>query len=81
MMTLDERVEKLLKDIYDESFKRAMEGMYIDLTDFIRNALIDQDKITRHACAEAVMLCEVDGVLLIKSRIHGVVMNCGGGVE
>ncbi len=43
----------------------------------IRKALAEQDRDTRHACAEAVLLCpeDVSGQFISKDEAHNACMN------
>lgn len=60
---------------------------YDELCQIIRTALIEQDRDTRHACAEAVYGVDIEvnlpGMDLfiggVKDEIHGAVMSVYGG--
>lgn len=49
----------------------------------IKLALKEQDRDTRHACAEAVLKCEEDvsGECIWKNDAHNACMNCRGGLD
>lgn len=51
-MTLDEKVEK--------EATRMLEGRISDMKTILREILLEQDRDTRHACADAVLDLDCD---------------------
>lgn len=65
--------------------KVIVEEDYSTLREYIVRALKEQDRDTRHACAEEVVTnlgyfgSDLDDYTLY--RIHGAIMDCTGGLE
>ena len=81
MSGLDARVDEVM-DILEDHISNNNMGA---VRHRIRKALQEQDKITRHACAEEAsqLKAEDNEVGFIYSRIsvHTTIMNCQGGVK
>lgn len=80
MQTLDQKVQAIADKI-NYGVKS-----YDDLLDIIRLAMKEQDRDTRHACAEAIISDDPFGLWdgnsgkEIASHYHNVVMNCRDGI-
>ena len=82
-MTLDERAQRLFEKIEEAYFENAA-GDNINYVELIREALIEQDKITRKVAAEEVVRLQPIGwseSMISKTTAHAAIMNCRGGVE
>ena len=64
----DEFIANTFKSMTPQGFK-----------DFCYLAVIQQDRDTRHACAELVLTEEFEND--IRSEMHGAIMNCKGGLK
>ncbi|MEW8192271.1 MAG: hypothetical protein AB2793_01065 [Candidatus Thiodiazotropha sp.] len=75
-MSIQERTEKLLDEV---CFCDLRTQTGIDKAEkAIRLALKEQDKLTRHACAEAVMRCghqNLSGTAIDPNKAHAACMN------
>ena len=77
------------KDI--ERYRRMISNNFsvrqaAEVDSIIRMAMVEQDRDTRHACAEAVIDCKIQDYSTnepcrLKDEIYAAVMNCRGGVE
>lgn len=90
MQTLDQKVEAIVEKINHNTDIGTIDQYAIQkLTEIVRLALKDQDRDTRHACAEAVNAVGIPstipgwGLALngIKAYFYNAVMNCRGGIE
>jgi hypothetical protein len=84
-MTLDERAAEIFREVMNPLVGRG------ECIAIIRRALIEQDKITRHAAAEAVVRLKTYdedvacyspiSAVEFRDAAHAAIMNCRGGVE
>lgn len=76
MRSLDQKVEEIVGKIVNNNLED-----YDDLVEIVWIALIEQDRDTRHACAEAILDAVVPGDDSIDVTVAcGKVMNCNGGL-
>lgn len=79
-ITLDEKARTLLAHITQSKTPQ-------DSIEAIKLALKEQDRDTRHACAEAIVTTDFGEAHVVADcdlridRYHHIVMNCRGGVE
>lgn len=84
MSTLEEKAEEVVGKIVNNNLED-----YDELVEIVRMALKEQDRDTRHACAEAVNAVDIPSTLPgwglvvdgMKAHFHAAVMNCRGGLE
>ena len=75
MKTLVEKTDELLEQVSACDFSNQ-EGINKAIV-FIRTALKEQDRDTRHTCAEAVIQCneDISGECIWKNEAHNACMN------
>lgn len=84
MKSLDDRITLFMSKIFRvEELSASYE---IDFHYKLRKVLVEQDKITRHACADLIISMDSvesteDGDLVYLNDVHQDVINCNGGVK
>ena len=77
---MSRNVAKEILDGSDEFVANTFESMTSQgFKDFCYLAVIQQDRDTRHACAELVLTEELESDA--KNRMHSAIMNCKGGFK
>lgn len=79
-MTIEEKIQKAANSIL-KPYTLATEAEYKRVRDILRKVLKEQDKATRHACAEAVTNSVEPGERIPASYARQTIMDCRGGVE
>ena len=80
MSDLDDRATGVITDWKSIVYKCDSHSL-ASLEGLIAEALRDQDKLTRHACADSLYADSNSGVIPTLSRAAKIVMNTTGGVE
>lgn len=86
-MNVKQKAEKFV----EEHFKNVDQDVHESLVDGLRLLLKEQDRDTRHACAELIAWippANQEGIrfgfeecLVSKNQAHNEIMNCRGGVS
>lgn len=65
----------------DESLNLELEQISVkDFRKALRIALKEQDRDTRHACAEACLVEEANQNYIVHKAFHDICMNCNSGI-
>ena len=65
------------KDFFDTTNLRYSSSDVLKLEHLLK----EQDRDTRHACAEACMIEEENQNYIVHKAFHDICMNCRGGIE
>lgn len=81
-MNFNEKVDYIVEKIVYNDIKTS-EGIN-NITEIIRISLKEQDRDTRHACAESILNCigeKIGGTPIDKNEAHSSCMNTRGGIK
>ena len=84
MKTFKNKAKTLVEKFYDNTHALSMDGNFAEeLVEIIRMGLKNQDRDTRHACAEAVIACRhvhhVGNDVITKNNAHSACVNVVAG--